>query len=433
MGIKLGQKVIDKIRGKNLKEQITLTETQILNKLSNLEETVNLLNNKIDNGIDIQNLRPAVGKVRKIQLLEVFMLKNLKTICEKLNITFWLHGGTLLGAARHKGFIPWDDDVDLGMMREDIEILKTYLLENKTPFKLDYFYFTDWYFSRQARLVFREYDIPTCLDIFIYDNAPDNSDELWNEHCRLRKALEEEIKQTNIHCDAHHHIVKDYEKEILDNIFKKYINYFSSCKSTNALIFGIEHGFGGYKRLFKNDYIRPFRKILFENEYYNAPFEYEKYLETQYGEYLSLPPDFGVQKHTYNYTEADYVNLIKLYDKYIRNKNIGYTAGAFDLFHIGHLNLLKRAKENCNYLIVGVTTDELIETTKGHKPAIPLAERMEILKACKYVDEVVIQDDLDKILAWEKFHYNILFSGDDWKNDKRWQGYERELIARGEK
>ena len=105
----------------------------------------------------------------------------------------------------------------------------------------------------------------------------------------------------------------------------------------------------------------------------------------------------------------------------------GYTAGAFDLFHIGHLNLIKRAKENCDYLIVGITTDELIEKNKGKTPVIKFEERIEIVKSIKYVDEVCIQDDLNKVKAWEKFHYDILFMGDDWKNCKRFIEYEKEL------
>ena len=112
-------------------------------------------------------------------------------------------------------------------------------------------------------------------------------------------------------------------------------------------------------------------------------------------------------------------------------KIIGYTAGAFDVFHIGHLNLLKRAKENCDYLIVGVTTDDLVYRTKGKYPLSSLKERMEIISALKFVDEVVIQDDLDKVKAWEKYHYNKLFSGDDWKNTERWKNYEKQLLKVG--
>jgi glycerol-3-phosphate cytidylyltransferase len=109
------------------------------------------------------------------------------------------------------------------------------------------------------------------------------------------------------------------------------------------------------------------------------------------------------------------------------NKIIGYTAGAFDLFHIGHLNLLRRAKDGCDHLIVGVTTDELIQKTKKKKPIVPFSERFEIISSIRYVDEVVVQDDLDKVLAWKRYRYDILFSGDDWKGNPRWIGYETEL------
>ena len=106
---------------------------------------------------------------------------------------------------------------------------------------------------------------------------------------------------------------------------------------------------------------------------------------------------------------------------------IGYTAGAFDLFHIGHLNLIKKSKQHCDYLIVGVTSDELIQQTKNKMPVIPLTERLEIIKSLKYVDRVVIQNNLDKVEAWKKYKYNILFSGDDWKTSDRWQNYVKEL------
>lgn len=112
---------------------------------------------------------------------------------------------------------------------------------------------------------------------------------------------------------------------------------------------------------------------------------------------------------------------------------LGYTAGCFDLFHIGHLNLLKNAKAHCDYLIVGVTTDKLVEQTKNKKTFVSQEERMEIVRAIKYVDEVVVQDDLDKVKAWEKYHYDILFSGSDWKGTDRWTRYEEELKLKGVK
>lgn len=94
---------------------------------------------------------------------------------------------------------------------------------------------------------------------------------------------------------------------------------------------------------------------------------------------------------------------------------IGYTTGVFDMFHIGHLNILKRAKEHCDYLIVGVTTDELCESYKNKLPIIPFEERKAIIEAIKYVDEVVPQTTRDKFHAWENLQFDVMFVGDDWK------------------
>ena len=100
----------------------------------------------------------------------------------------------------------------------------------------------------------------------------------------------------------------------------------------------------------------------------------------------------------------------------MKKYKIGYTTGVFDMFHIGHLNILKNAKELCEYLIVGVSTDEVVMNYKGKLPIIPFEERMEIVKAIKYVDEVVPQTTMNKMEAWENLKFNVLFHGSDWKN-----------------
>ena len=92
---------------------------------------------------------------------------------------------------------------------------------------------------------------------------------------------------------------------------------------------------------------------------------------------------------------------------------IGYTTGVFDLFHIGHLNILRAAKSMCDRLVVGVSTDKCA-LYKGHKPVIGYQDRAEIVRSIKYVDEVIAQHDRDKYKAWEKLHYDKLFVGDDW-------------------
>lgn len=102
--------------------------------------------------------------------------------------------------------------------------------------------------------------------------------------------------------------------------------------------------------------------------------------------------------------------------------NIGYVNGVFDLFHVGHLRLLKKSKDMCNYLIVGVLTDELVKHFKNHFPCIPYEQRCEIIEGLKYVDKVVKVDfnNIDKIEAWKLYHYDCLFSGDDYVNNPVW-------------
>jgi glycerol-3-phosphate cytidylyltransferase len=106
---------------------------------------------------------------------------------------------------------------------------------------------------------------------------------------------------------------------------------------------------------------------------------------------------------------------------------IGYTTGVFDMFHIGHLNILRSAKENCDYLIVGVSTDELVKQEKGHLPVIPFEARCDIVKAIRYVDKVVPQVNKDKLSAWEKYHFNKMFVGSDWKGTQAWNEYEEQF------
>lgn len=112
-------------------------------------------------------------------------------------------------------------------------------------------------------------------------------------------------------------------------------------------------------------------------------------------------------------------------------KIIGFTAGTFDMFHIGHLNLIKNAKSRCDYLIVGVNSDQLVQEYKGKKAVVPLEERMEIVRALRFVDEVVRIDSLDKKISWKQKHYNILFIGDDWKGNPRWEATAEEMQQYG--
>lgn len=99
----------------------------------------------------------------------------------------------------------------------------------------------------------------------------------------------------------------------------------------------------------------------------------------------------------------------------MKKYHIGYTTGVFDMFHIGHLNILRNAKAMCDYLIVGVSTDELVQQYKGKTPIIRFEERMAIVDAIRYVDKVVPQVTMNKMDAWEQLHFDALFHGSDWK------------------
>lgn len=110
---------------------------------------------------------------------------------------------------------------------------------------------------------------------------------------------------------------------------------------------------------------------------------------------------------------------------------IGYTTGVYDLFHIGHLNLLKNAKGLCDKLIVGVSTDELVMEYKNKKPVIPFKERIEIIRNIKYVDAAVSQETRDKFSTWEKLKFDIMFVGDDWYNSPKWKELEMQFNSVG--
>lgn len=115
----------------------------------------------------------------------------------------------------------------------------------------------------------------------------------------------------------------------------------------------------------------------------------------------------------------------------MKKYKIGYTTGVFDMFHIGHLNILRRAKEQCEYLIVGVSTDEVVNSYKHHLPVIPYEDRIAIVGACRYVDEVVAQESMDKFSAWETLKFDVMFHGNEWQGTELYNEYERKFCAVG--
>lgn len=110
---------------------------------------------------------------------------------------------------------------------------------------------------------------------------------------------------------------------------------------------------------------------------------------------------------------------------------VGYAAGAFDLFHVGHLNILRQAKRHCDYLIAGVVSDEMLELTKGRAPVVPASERAEIVSHVKFVDEVHIESVEDKLDTWAHVRFDLFFKGDDWKGTPRGRDLEERFSEVG--
>lgn len=115
----------------------------------------------------------------------------------------------------------------------------------------------------------------------------------------------------------------------------------------------------------------------------------------------------------------------------MKKYKIGYTTGVYDMFHIGHLNILRRAKEQCEYLVVGVTTDKLCLKRKNKMPIINEHDRMAIVEAIKYVDKVVPQTDMDKIRPVRELGADVVFVGSDWKGTDAWNNYEKQFAEVG--
>ncbi|WP_369246696.1 adenylyltransferase/cytidyltransferase family protein [Streptomyces sp. R41] len=114
-------------------------------------------------------------------------------------------------------------------------------------------------------------------------------------------------------------------------------------------------------------------------------------------------------------------------------ERLGYAPGVFDLFHVGHLNILRRAREHCDRLIAGVCTDDLVVCLKGRPPVVPLSERLEIVRSVRYVDETFVATVDDKLEIWKEVGFDVIFKGDDWLGTERWNTLETEFSKFGVK
>ena len=118
-------------------------------------------------------------------------------------------------------------------------------------------------------------------------------------------------------------------------------------------------------------------------------------------------------------------------DTAVNHSRVGYAPGVYDLFHIGHLNILRMARSRCDYLIAGVVSDEMAEIAKGRRPVVPLAERLEIVDHIRFVDQVHAEVVPDKLETWAGLRFDIFFKGDDWKGTRKGTELERRFAEVG--
>ncbi|MEI0799631.1 LicD family protein [Brachyspira intermedia] len=294
----------------------------INNHIYNLTNIGNQINFKSDNlydilsnSIDITKINKNTGILKDIQNISLLLLQHFDRIAKENNIKYWLQGGALLGAYRQNKFTNWDDDVDIGVMRTDLDKLFQ-IFKNDSVFSVDYFYHMIWeYPARMAKLTIKG-ELNFWIDIFSYDYInieDDKEDELWNYFIDKRMKLGIELRELKLNYDFTP-IYNYTDREKTDNIFNKYISEFSALKNGNHIIFGIDNIISSYKRLFKYNMIFPLKELMFEDKKYPVPNNYESYIYRQYGDPFKFPRYFHCHfdlSHNYDNLKLSIDNIYK--------------------------------------------------------------------------------------------------------------------------
>lgn len=237
--------------------------------------------------------------VAMIQKGSGYLLQRMRQICLEKDIPFWLLGGTLLGAVRHKGFIPWDDDIDVGMMWEDMERFQEAVKEYP-DLKLDWYIDTTIeYTSHTLKLTLADDRAPFWVDIMCYDYAGDPSkdeEELWQEIDRCRSRIQDELaglrpRMKRMYGDAP--ISDDEDRRLVEQVYQKARAALPPVISRDYIYRSVDCACGAWQRLFPCERIMPFTQLEFEGNLYHVPKDYEWQLGLQYGDYMSISGNVG--------------------------------------------------------------------------------------------------------------------------------------------
>ena len=274
-----------------------------------------------------KSLPKAVGGKRLLQLGNAKLLHEFHDICVANNLPYFLACGTLLGAVRHEGFIPWDDDIDVGMIREDIEKLHSIVADNPR-FRITTI-FDRYAFCKQVRFRYKDPDLPCFIDLFFFDYAKDSSEQTCIELKRIRKEListEEDECRLPIWKDKPYLPVDDPEAAVVEQFFQHMLDSSRSLlaqpNDANGLVWAIDNTTGTVQAewnwISPTEDIFPLKSLAFEGKDCFVPQNYEKILSKEFGDYLNLPNDINshyqhisdqeldaTQRHLADFIEAD--------------------------------------------------------------------------------------------------------------------------------
>lgn len=239
----------------------------------------------------------AEGDVALLQRGNLYLLRRLKGICEAHDIRYWLIGGTLIGAVRHKGAIPWDDDVDVAILREDLEKLLT-VIDQYPELKIDRYYHSNgaW---QTMKMTFIDEDMPFWIDLLLYDYAGNRSmsaEVLWEKIQTVRKETMSKLRAANIRMNMKYSdmiIYDEKDAEAVDTIYSNAFAKLPAVMSRDYVYRSIDSVCVRWKTLFACDITFPLGELEYEGDMYPVPKDYGWYLNFQYGDIYSIPNDIG--------------------------------------------------------------------------------------------------------------------------------------------
>lgn len=372
---------------------------------------------------------------KKLQekILKIFI--EFKKICEDNGLKYYLIGGSCLGAVRHKGFIPWDDDIDVGMPREDFttfcRIAPQFLSQNLflQTYESDPQYYFEFAKIRDSNTTYldsgmKQLDINhgIFMDIFPLDSYPNSLFSKFK--LRFNRALYDnyiQLRHSKIEPEN-----RSVQKKIMQKLSCRIVKSEIQAKASRTALFQqvsnkpgkfVANYYGAWakKEICPTRWFGDGISASFEGYDVKIPKEYDSYLSQLYGDYMKLPP---IEKRV-SHHHCDVIDLDTSYKYYTkaghRMKRV-ITYGTFDLLHYGHINLLRRAKELGDYLVVAISTDEFNWDEKHKRCYFTYEQRKALVEAIRYVDLVIPETNWEqKKTDVHEYHIDTFVIGNDWK------------------